>query len=30
MMNRIESFNGQMLIESAIGKGCSVQIDIPY
>jgi signal transduction histidine kinase len=30
MMNRIESFNGQMLIESSIGKGCSVQIDIPY
>jgi signal transduction histidine kinase len=30
MMNRIESFNGQMLIESSIGKGCSVEIDIPY
>jgi two-component system, NarL family, sensor histidine kinase UhpB len=30
MMNRIESFNGQMLIESSLGHGCSVQIDIPY
>ena len=30
MMNRIESFNGQMLIESSLGQGCSVQIDIPY
>jgi signal transduction histidine kinase len=30
MMNRIESFNGQMLIESSLGEGCSVQIDIPY
>jgi PAS domain S-box-containing protein len=30
MMNRIESFNGQMVIKSALGKGCSVQIDIPY
>ena len=30
MMNRIESFNGQMLIESSIGNGCTVQIDIPY
>jgi len=30
MMNRIESFNGQMVIESSIGEGCSVQIDIPY
>jgi signal transduction histidine kinase len=30
MMNRIESFNGRMLIESSLGRGCSVQIDIPY
>jgi signal transduction histidine kinase len=30
MMNRIESFNGQMLIQSSLGQGCSVQIDIPY
>jgi signal transduction histidine kinase len=30
MMNRIESFNGQMIIESSIGEGCSVQINIPY
>ncbi len=30
MMNRIESFNGQMLIDSSVGKGCSVQIDMPY
>jgi signal transduction histidine kinase len=30
MMNRIESFNGQMLIDSSPGNGCSVHIDIPY
>ena len=30
MMNRIESFNGQMLIESSPGNGCSIHIDIPY
>ena len=30
MMNRIESFNGQMVIDSSPGNGCSVHIDIPY
>lgn len=29
MMNRIETFNGQMILESSVGKGCSIQIDIP-
>jgi signal transduction histidine kinase len=30
MINRIESFNGQMLIDTSPGNGCSVHIDIPY
>jgi len=30
MMNRIESFNGQMILESAVGEGCSIRIDIPF
>jgi PAS domain S-box-containing protein len=30
MMNRIESFNGQMVMDSSPGNGCSVHIDIPY
>jgi signal transduction histidine kinase/CHASE3 domain sensor protein len=30
MMNRIESFNGQMILESSPGKGCSIRIDIPF
>jgi signal transduction histidine kinase len=30
MMNRIESFNGEMTIESSAGKGCSVLMNIPY
>jgi len=30
MMNRIESFNGRMLIKSSPGEGCSIKIDIPY
>jgi PAS domain S-box-containing protein len=30
MMNRIETFNGQMLMDSSPGKGCLVHIDIPY
>jgi signal transduction histidine kinase len=30
MMNRIESFNGEMTIESSAGTGCSVLINIPY
>ena len=30
MMNRIESFNGQMILESSVGNGCSIRIDIPF
>ena len=30
MMNRIESFNGEMTIESAPGRGCKIRIAIPY
>jgi PAS domain S-box-containing protein len=30
MMNRIESFNGEMRIESSPGKGCKIRITIPY
>jgi signal transduction histidine kinase len=30
MMNRIESFNGQMILESSVGTGCSIRIDIPF
>ena len=30
MMNRIESFIGQMILESSVGKGCSIRIDIPF
>jgi two-component system NarL family sensor kinase len=30
MMNRIESFNGQMILESSVGEGCSIRIDIPF
>ena len=30
MMNRIDSFNGKMAIESSPGKGCTIQIAIPY
>jgi two-component system NarL family sensor kinase len=30
MMNRIESFNGQMILESSVGTGCTIQIDIPF
>ncbi len=30
MMNRIESFNGDMIIESAPGSGCRIAITIPY
>ena len=30
MLNRIESFNGTMSIESAPGKGCKMLIAIPY
>ncbi len=30
MMNRIESYNGNIDIESSPGKGCKVQVTIPY
>jgi signal transduction histidine kinase len=30
MMNRVESFNGEMHIESSPGKGCKIKINIPY
>jgi two-component system, NarL family, sensor histidine kinase UhpB len=30
MINRIESFNGEVAIKSSPGKGCAVQIKIPY
>jgi len=30
MMNRIESFNGQVVIESSPGKGCRIEIKTPY
>jgi signal transduction histidine kinase len=30
MINRIESFNGKMSIESAPGKGCKMLIEIPF
>jgi PAS domain S-box-containing protein len=30
MMNRIDSFNGKMAIRSSPGKGCTIQIAIPY
>jgi len=30
MMNRIESFNGEVLIESSPGKGCKIVIKVPY
>lgn len=30
MFNRIESFNGEMTIESSPGKGCKTHITIPY
>jgi PAS domain S-box-containing protein len=30
MMNRIDSFNGEMEIESAPGKGCTIRIKIPF
>ena len=30
MMNRIDSFNGEMIIESAPGKGCIIRIKIPF
>jgi PAS domain S-box-containing protein len=30
MINRIESFNGEIQLESYPGKGCTIQIKIPY
>ena len=30
MINRVESFNGKIDIESAPGKGCKIKIEIPY
>ena len=30
IMNRIESFNGKMILESSVGTGCSIRIDIPF
>jgi PAS domain S-box-containing protein len=30
MINRTESFNGTILIESSVGNGCRTQINIPY
>ena len=30
MMNRVELFNGNMSIDSSPGKGCKIEIIIPY
>ena len=30
MLNRVESFNGKIDIESSPGNGCKIQIEIPY
>jgi two-component system sensor histidine kinase UhpB len=30
IIHRVESFNGEVVIKSAIGKGCKLQIKIPY
>lgn len=30
MMNRVESFNGNMILDSSPGKGCKIEIIIPY
>lgn len=30
MINRIESFNGKILIQSSPGSGCQVEVSIPY
>lgn len=30
MINRVESFNGEVLMESAPGEGCAIRIIIPY
>jgi chemotaxis protein histidine kinase CheA len=30
MINRVESFNGQVSIESSPGNGCRINISIPY
>lgn len=30
MINRVESFNGEISIESSAGNGCTISINIPY
>jgi two-component system sensor histidine kinase UhpB len=30
MMNRVESFNGNMVVDSSPGKGCKIEVTIPY
>jgi len=30
MLNRVESFNGELRIDSSPGNGCSLQIKVPY
>jgi PAS domain S-box-containing protein len=30
MINRVEAFNGEVHIESSVGKGCKMQITLPY
>lgn len=30
MMNRVESFNGIMVVDSSPGKGCAIEIKVPY
>jgi len=30
MINRIESFNGEVRIESSVGNGCDVEVKLPY
>ena len=30
MIDRVESFNGKLTIQSSPGKGCSLQVDIPF
>ena len=30
MINRVESFNGEITIDSSPGNGCTISIDIPY
>lgn len=30
MLNRVESFNGELEIGSSLGNGCSLKIKVPY